>query len=75
MAKPRTPILEIYALIGDEEQAVKKKREQRKEQGVSLQPSYPRPFGRLLRPKGIICEPICVTPPAHGHNSRIVHIV
>ena len=31
MAKPRTPILEIYALIGDEEQAVKKKREQRKE--------------------------------------------
>ena len=61
-AKQRTPTPALDALIGDEEQTGKKKREQRKKQGVGLQTSYPRPFGLLLGPTGIMrrvysCDP------------------
>ena len=42
----------IDALIRGEEKTGKKKRT--KKQGVGLQPSYPGPFGHLLRPNGII---------------------
>ena len=52
-AKPCTPTPAIDALIGDEEQK-EKRREQRKKQGVGTQPSYPGPFGRLLRTAGIM---------------------
>ena len=52
-AKPRTSISEIDALIGDEEQNGKQKKEKEK-QGAGPQPSYPGPFSRLLRRAGII---------------------
>ena len=52
--KPRTPTPATDALAGIEEQMEKKKREQRKNQGAGLQPSYPGPFGRVLRPAGIM---------------------
>ena len=51
--KPRTPTPAIDALIGEEEQTGKK-RKQRKKQGEGLQPSYPGPFCLLLRPVGIV---------------------
>ena len=51
-AKPLTPTLAVDALIGDEEQMGKKKREQRQKEGAGFQPGYPRLFGRLLRPAG-----------------------
>ena len=54
-AKPPTPTQAIDALIGDEEQNGKQKKvKKRKKQGTGPQPSYPGPFGRLLRRAGII---------------------
>ena len=47
-AKSHIPTLAIDTIIGDEEQTGKNKREQRKKQGVALQPSYLGPLGRLL---------------------------
>ena len=44
----------IGALIRDEEPSGKKKREQRKKQEAGFQPNYLGPFGRILRPAGII---------------------
>ena len=72
-AKPRTPTPAVDALIGDEEQTGKKKKEQRKKQGMGLQPIYPGPFGRLLPydPQGLYNKPILVTPPDHRENLNI----
>ena len=54
-AKSPTPIQAIEELIGDEEQNEnQKKKEEKMKQGTGPQPSYPGPFGRLLRSAGII---------------------
>ena len=52
--KPLTPTRAFDELIGDEEPTGKKKKEQKEKQGAGLQPSYPGPFGSLIRPAGII---------------------
>ena len=54
--KPPTPTRAIDALIGDEEQNGNRRKKKKKERrsATRLHPSYPGPFGLLLRPARII---------------------
>ena len=52
--KSYTPTLTIDALKERKNRRVKKVRTKRKKQGAGFHPSYPGPFGLLLRPARII---------------------